>query len=233
MLLAAVLSIASNRPGSIIEAIGGAVLFATVLIWVVRPALAWYLARPGIGEHGIVLATLTVLFVAAWYTDKIGLYAVFGAFSVEMIMPRGPAVESIVATSDPMTRVFVPMFFTYSGLNTRFGLFTDPRVLLFALAAIVTAVAGKFGACWLAARIRGESAQTAAQIGALMYARGLMQLIALNIGLQAHIVTPALFTSLVLVAIVTTTMTAPLLSCLDRRAPDVAATRPREPTPLS
>jgi len=226
IMLAAVLSVASNRTWPIVEAIGGAALFAAVLVWVVRPAVAWYLRRPEMGEHSIVLATLTLVFIAAWFTDEIGLYAVFGAFSVGMIMPRGPAVERTVPTTDAVTRVFVPMFFTYSGLNTRFGLLTDPRVLLFALAAVLAAIAGKFGACWLAARIRGESGQTAAQIGALMNARGLMQLIALNIGLQAHIVTGALFTSLVLVALVTTVMTAPLLSYIDRRGASVRAATP-------
>jgi Kef-type K+ transport system membrane component KefB len=113
--------------------------------------------------------------------------------------------------------LLLPMFFTYSGLQTRFGLFSDPGVLLFALAAIVVAVVGKFGACWAAARLRGEPPAVATRIGALMNARGLMQLIALNIGLQAGIATRQLFTALVVVALVTTVMTAPLLGLLDRR----------------
>jgi Kef-type K+ transport system membrane component KefB len=109
------------------------------------------------------------------------------------------------------------MFFTYSGLNTRFGLLTDPALLIFSVSAIAIAVAGKFGACWAAARLRGEPRPVAARLGALMNARGLMQLIALNVGLQAHLVSRELFTALVLVALVTTTMTAPVLSWLDRR----------------
>jgi Kef-type K+ transport system membrane component KefB len=114
--------------------------------------------------------------------------------------------------------VFLPLFFTYSGLRTEFGLLNDPKVLAFALACVVLAIAGKFGACWGAARLRGESNEVALRVGALMNARGLMQLIALNVGLDAGIVNSALFTVLVLVALVTTIMTSPLLAYLDRRA---------------
>jgi Kef-type K+ transport system membrane component KefB len=82
----------------------------------------------------------------------------------------------------------------------------------------VLAIAGKFGACWGAARLRGETNEVALRVGALMNARGLMQLIALNVGLDAGIVNPALFTVLVLVALVTTIMTSPLLAYLERRS---------------
>jgi Kef-type K+ transport system membrane component KefB len=130
-----------------------------------------------------------------------------------------------------MTRVFVPMFFTYSGLNTRFALLTDPRLLLFSVAAIVAAVLGKYGACWAAARLRREPRPVAARLGALMNARGLMQLIALNVGLAANLVSRELFTALVLVALVTTTMTAPLLSLLDRRDQRATAAKDDLETP--
>jgi Kef-type K+ transport system membrane component KefB len=221
ILLAGVLSAASGRSWPVLKAAGGAIVFAAVLVVVVRPLLDRAMRHPGLSESSAVLVTLALLFAAAWFTDEIGLYAVFGAFSVGLAMPRVPAVERTVPTTDTITRVFVPMFFTYSGLNTRFGLLTDPALLLFSVAAVVTAVAGKFGACWVAARLRGEPGSVAARLGALMNARGLMQLIALNVGLQAHIVSRELFTALVLVALVTTMMTAPVLSWLDRR--DAAA----------
>ena len=220
-------SVATGRSWPISKAVGGAVLFAAVLVWIVRPLLQRYFGRPNLPESSVVLATLAVLFLAAWYTDEIGLYAVFGAFSIGAAMPQIAAVTMTEPTTNAITRVCVPMFFSYSGLNTRFGLLTDSRVLVFAIGAIVAAVASKFGGCWLAARLRGESSTTAAQIGVLMNARGLMQLIALNIGVQAHLVTDALFTSLVLVALVTTMMTAPLLALIDRRA----APSPAEPVP--
>jgi hypothetical protein len=128
-------------------------------------------------------------------------------------MPRGEAADKVVETLTPVAAaVFLPLFFTYSGLRTEFGLLGDPAVLLFAVACVALAIAGKFGACWAAARLRGEPQPVALRVGALMNARGLMQLIALNVGLEAGIVNSSLFTVLVLVALVTTLMTTPLLS---------------------
>jgi Kef-type K+ transport system membrane component KefB len=217
ILLAGVLSVAGGHSWPVLKAIGGAILFAVVLVVVVKPLLERFRGS----DASTTLVVLSLLFAAAWFTDEIGLYAVFGAFSVGMIVPRTEAIERITPTTNAVTWIFVPMFFTYSGLNTRFALLTDPRLLLFSLAAVVLAVVGKFGACWGAARLRGEPPSVALRIGALMNARGLMQLIALNLGLQAHLVSRGMFTALVLVALVTTTMTAPVLSWLDRRSPHV------------
>ncbi|MGW0820297.1 cation:proton antiporter [Streptomyces sp. NPDC002845] len=218
ILLAGVLSVASGEVSHVLTAVGGSLVFVAVLLLVGRRLLAWIVGRPGLGEETRLLGTVAVLFGAAWFTDIIDLYAVFGAFCVGMAMPRGEAAERVVRTTQSGTQVvFVPMFFTYSGLNTRFDVFADPAVMAFGVAAVVLAVAGKFGGCWAAARLRREPQSVALRVGALMNARGLMQLIALNIGLAAGIVTEALFSALVLVALVTTVMTAPLLSWLDRR----------------
>lgn len=214
VLLAGVLSVASGHAWPMVKAVGGIAVFAVVLIGVIKPLLA----RLTVSDATMTLVVLSVLFAAAWFTDEIGLYAVFGAFCIGLVVPVTPAVEQITPTTNAVTWIFVPMFFTYSGLNTRFALLTDPRLLLFSLAAVVLAVVGKFGACWGAARLRGEPPAVALRVGALMNARGLMQLIALNIGLQAHLVSRGMFTALVLVALVTTTMTAPVLSWLDRRS---------------
>ncbi|GAA3840052.1 cation:proton antiporter [Streptomyces coacervatus] len=218
ILLAGVLSVAKGEAGPVLKAVGGSLLFVTVLFLLGRRLLAWIVARPGLGDDTRLLFTVAVLFCAAWFTDTIGLYAVFGAFCVGMAMPRGEASEHLVRTTQSVTQVvFVPMFFTYSGLNTRFDVFSDPSVTAFGAAAVVLAVAGKFGGCWAAARLRGEPGPVAVRVGALMNARGLMQLIALNIGLAAGIVSEELFTALVLVALITTVMTVPVLSRLDHR----------------
>jgi len=220
VLLAAILSVHTGRTRPVLEAVGGAALFAAVVVLVLRKLLDKALAQPWMSDEGRLLVTVAVLFTAAWFTDEIGLYAVFGAFGVGMAMPRTAAAERVVHTTGFTVRiVFLPMFFTYSGLNTRFGLLGDPALLLFSLAAVVVAVVGKFGACWATARLRGEPNAVAARLGTLMNARGLMQLIALNVGLQAGLVNHSLFTALVLVALITTMMTAPLLSLLDRRLP--------------
>ena len=219
LLLAGVLSIASGHRGPIVKAVAGAVLFALVLLLVVRPALTRYFDRTDLAPSSAVFVIMALLFLAAWYTDEIGLYAVFGAFSLGAVVPRTPAAEQVTPVMGTLSQLFVPMFFVYSGLNTHFSSFSDGRVLVFALAAVAVAVVGKFGACWLGAVLAGETTRDAAYLGALMNARGLMQLIALNVGLQAGIVTQSLFSSLVLVALVTTVMTAPVLQLLDRRSP--------------
>jgi Kef-type K+ transport system membrane component KefB len=171
-------------------------------------------------EPARLLGVVALLFLVAWYTDEIGLYAVFGAFMVGVVMPRGEAADKVVDTLTPVaSALFLPLFFTFSGLRTEFGLLGDPAVLIFAVVCVALAIAGKFGACWAASRLRGEPSGVALRVGALMNARGLMQLIALNVGLEAGIVNSSLFTVLVLVALVTTLMTTPLLSWLDRRSP--------------
>jgi len=231
LLLAVVLAAASGRVTTALVTLGGAAAFAVALVTVGRRATRLLMSTDRLGDHGRLLGTVTLLFVVAWYTDEIGLYAVFGAFCIGAVMPRTARTDQVVATLTPMGRVvFLPLFFTYSGLRTSFGLLTDPAVLVFALACVVVAVIGKFGACWAAARVRGEPGGVALRVGVLMNARGLMQLIALNIGQEAGIVPPTLFTALVLVALTTTLMTAPLLTWIDgREVRRLAAAGPPEP----
>jgi Kef-type K+ transport system membrane component KefB len=219
-LLAGVLAVASGRPKPIVVAVGGIVLFALLVLYAARPLLARTLRQGASATDGQVLIVVAVLFAAAWFTDEIGLYSVFGAFCVGMAMPRGTASERAVTTISTSNRIiFLPMFFVYSGLNTRFGLLGNRSLLVFSVLAVVVAVVGKFCSCWLAARFSGQDQGTALRLGALMNARGLMQLIALNVGLQAGIINSELFTALVLVALVTTLMAAPALTLLDRVLP--------------
>jgi Kef-type K+ transport system membrane component KefB len=254
ILLAGVLSLASSRAWPVTKAIAGAVIYVIVLALIIRPLLDRYLRRP-VSPQAVFLITMTLVLAGAWFTSSIGLYAVFGAFSIGLVMPPAAAEADarepgegtpaagkppadvlgraqVGVTMEGISRVLVPMFFTYSGLNTRFALLGNLRVVLFSLAAIVVAVLGKSGACWLAARLAGESRPVSARVGALMNARGLMQLIALNVGLQAGLVNQDLFSSLVLVALVTTIMTTPILDWLDRRdqaaasAPAILAPEP-------
>jgi Kef-type K+ transport system membrane component KefB len=218
VLLAVVLGMHAGSAGPVALAVGGGLLFALLLVLVGRRVLAKAMGSERISADQKMLITALTLFAAAWFTDIIGLYAVFGAFCVGIVFPRVPAADAVLAKIMPIGRiVFLPLFFTYSGLNTRFALLADPKLLLFAVLCVVVAVVGKLGACWGAARLVGEPQPIALRVGVLINARGLMQLIALNVGLAAGIVSPALFTVLVLVALVTTIMTAPVLSWLDRR----------------
>jgi Kef-type K+ transport system membrane component KefB len=220
ILLAIVISMASGSSGPAIVAAVGAVVFAALLFGGGRQLLSRVIRDSGTGtDEWRLLVTAIVVFGAAWFTAKIGLYSVFGAFCVGVVFPRNKAADRVMATIAPLARiVFVPLFFTYSGLNTKFGLLANPGLLAFALLAVTVSIVSKLGACWGAARAAGEPQPTALRIGILMNARGLMQLIAINVGLQEGIVTSELFSVLVLVALVTTIMTAPLLTWYERRA---------------
>lgn len=217
VLLAGVFSIAQGSAGLVSLAAAGALGLVVVLAGVRRlRGQAARLAERAAPEHLLPLL-LGSMFLVAWYTDEIGLYAVFGAFSLGLVFPRAERLDGAVETLRPVGAVFLPLFFTYSGLNTDFALLGSGPVLLLTLGCVLVAVAGKFGACWLAARLAGEPGGVALRVGALMNARGLMQLIALNLGLAAGIVTQALFSALVVVAVVTTVMATPLLTWIDRR----------------
>ncbi|GAB3153750.1 cation:proton antiporter [Amycolatopsis sp. NPDC004378] len=218
VLLAVVLGMHAGSAGPVALALGGGVLFAGLVFIVGRRLLAKAMSSERVSVDQRVLITAMTLFAAAWFTDTIGLYAVFGAFCVGIAFPRAPAADAVLAKIMPIGRiVFLPLFFTYSGLNTRFALLADPKLLAFAVVCVLVAIVGKLGASWGAARLAGEPPAIASRVGVLVNARGLMQLIALNVGLAAGIVSPALFTVLVLVALVTTVMTAPVLGWLDRR----------------
>ncbi|WP_410668676.1 cation:proton antiporter [Amycolatopsis sp. cmx-4-68] len=218
ILLAVVLGMHAGSAGPVALALGGGVLFAGLVFVVGRRLLAKAMSSERVSIDQRVLITAMTLFAAAWFTDTIGLYAVFGVFCVGIAFPRIPAADAVLAKIMPIGRiVFLPLFFTYSGLNTRFALLADPKLLTFAVLCVFVAIVGKLGASWGAARLAGEPPAIASRVGVLVNARGLMQLIALNVGLAAGIVSPALFTVLVLVALVTTVMTAPVLSWLDRR----------------
>lgn len=224
VMLAVVIAFASGEPGPAFVTGGGAIVFGLVMWLFGRRVTGALMGSERSSDQARLLGTVVLLFLVAWYTDEIGLYAVFGAFAVGVVMPHTERADRVVDTLTPVAAtVFLPLFFTYSGLRTEFGLLGDPAVLAFAVACVVVAIAAKFGACWAAARMRGEPQGVALRIGALMNARGLMQLIALNVGLEAGIVSPLLFTVLVLVALVTTLMTTPVLSWLDRRDARAAA----------
>ncbi|MDI6100456.1 cation:proton antiporter [Actinoplanes sp. NEAU-A12] len=218
ILLAGVLALASGEAGPAALAVGGAVLFAPLMWFGGRRAAASLMTTGRLDDRGRLLCTVALLFLTAVYTDTIGLHAVFGAFTLGALTPPSERADRVMNAVSPVAgTVLLPLFFTYTGLRTDIGMITDPAALLFTVACVALAVAGKFGACWVAARLCGEPQGVALRVGALMNARGLMQLIAVNAGLEAGIVTPALFTVLVTVALVTTLMTTPLLTRIDAR----------------
>jgi Kef-type K+ transport system membrane component KefB len=217
-VLAVVLASFGAGNGVAITAIVGGIVFATFML-VVAPKLLAPLGRMAEHEQALnqsmsptLLSIVLMLFMlAAYIADLIGLHAVFGGFLLGSVMPRGALVDQLRKRLEPFTVVLLlPMFFTYSGLNTQLTLVNDVELLLFAFLILAASVLAKFGACWAAARLTGQDNSTALGIGALMNARGLMELIIINIGLQAGVIGPALFSILVLMAIVTTLMASPL-----------------------
>jgi Kef-type K+ transport system membrane component KefB len=171
--------------------------------------------RQGEMDHSTLAIALILMSLGAWFTDIIEIYAVFGAFIMGVAMPRGKFAEEIVRIMFPITTtMLLPFFFIWSGLNTKIGLVNTPYLWMLAFIALAVAVAGKWLGCYLAARISGEPNRDAMAIGTLMNARGLMELIILNIGLQRGIIEPALFTIMVMMAIVTTLMATPLFTLI-------------------
>lgn len=213
-VLAVVLASFQNNISIAIYAIGGGVLFALVTLLVIKPLLQPWgkkVAASGEMSVGILSSVLMLTMLGAWFTDFIQIYAVFGAFVMGIAMPRGKFAQELHRIIYPLTTAFLlPVFFVYSGLNTKIGLVNTPFLWLIAALVLLAAIVGKGVACYLAARWHGESHREAMAIGTLMNARGLMELIILNIGLQRGIIEPALFAILVLMAIVTTLMATPI-----------------------
>jgi Kef-type K+ transport system membrane component KefB len=158
---------------------------------------------------------LALMALGAWFTDLIGLHAVFGAFVMGAALPRGAVVRDTVNRIQPLAvALLLPLFFTYSGLNTRIGLLNSGYLWLMCGLVMLAAVLGKGVACWLAARASGLPNREALGIGTLMNARGLMELIIINIGLQRGVISPELFAILVIMAVLTTLMASPLFDWL-------------------
>ncbi|HEY8358350.1 MAG TPA: cation:proton antiporter, partial [Ramlibacter sp.] len=202
-------------------AIGGGVAFALFMTFAGHKLLRRLAVglRPGAPLPASLLAVVLALFaLSAFAMDAIGIHAVFGGFLLGCAMPRGPLTEKLRELLQPFVVVFLlPMFFTYSGLNTRLDMLFQPAIFIAALAILAASFGGKGIACWAAARLNGEPPRDAMAIGALMNARGLMELIIINIGLAAGVILPGLFSILVLMAVVTTLMATPLFNWIMRR----------------
>jgi Kef-type K+ transport system membrane component KefB len=233
-VLAVVLASLGAGPGvAVIAIVGGA--FLSVVMIVFGPRMFAPLGRLAEREHAsgqplstTVLAAALILFtLSAWFADYVGLHAVFGGFLIGTAMPRGVFADRLRQLLEPFTLVFLlPVFFTYSGLNTQLTMVNTAPLLLIALGVLAASIFAKFVACWAAARLSGQDNRSSLGIGALMNARGLTELIILNIGLSAGIIGPPLFSMLVLMAIVTTLMASPLFEAVYGRAARARAELP-------
>ena len=227
VLLATVVATAKGSIFGAVLAIGGGLAYLLFMIYLGRPLLArletWTPRRADVERTGgvpiaHVSVILLVVLTASWFTDLVGIYSVFGAFVAGLVMPRGALIDSIRARFEPLTAyLLIPAFFIYSGLNTQLNLILDGPTLLMAAIVLVVSFAAKFGAVGLAARWQGMSWYEAGSMGALANARGLMELILLNIGFEAGLISSKLYTILALMTIITTFAATPLQRLFERR----------------
>jgi len=217
-MLAAVMACFSGKPETVLLTVAGGALYAVVTLGPLKALLLKMESRRSRPVSGPMLGfILMLLMLGAWFTDFIRLYAVFGAFIMGTAMPKGALTETLKRFIEPLTTNFLlPLFFIYSGLNTKLGLVLSPNLWILTLAVVAIACVGKGAGCTIAALCNGETKWNAIAIGALMNSRGLMELILLNVGLERGLITPALFTVMVTMALVTTMMTAPVFEWASR-----------------
>lgn len=194
--------------------LGASVAFVFLMLGLVRPALRPMEPRLREGEPlpaGWLSGVLVGLALTCFVTDTIGIYSIFGAFALGVCLPRRRVAPRLLAIIEPLTTaLLLPMFFVYSGLNTSISVLASGSALGVTLVLLLAACAGKLIGCSAAARLAGSTLRESLCIGALMNARGLMELILLNIALERKVITPTLYSILVVVAIVTTLIASPL-----------------------
>ncbi|KNZ72012.1 K(+)/H(+) antiporter 1 [Termitomyces sp. J132] len=215
------LSVALVNAGSGVTAVY--ILLACVgwtlfLLFIVKYALLWLARKSGSVESGptvlFMTVTILILFASAFFTDVIGVHAIFGAFVTGIIVPRegNLAIALTEKLEDMVAIIFLPLYFTLSGLSTNLGLLNNGITWAYTIAIVFTAFIGKFGGCSLAAKYAaGFSWRESAAIGSLMSCKGLVELIVLNVGLSAGILTQRVFSMFVLEALILTFMTTPLV----------------------
>jgi Kef-type K+ transport system membrane component KefB len=213
-LLAVVIATMGGNVATAVITIVGCATYAAVVLTAGRTALR-PLGRTADAEGRLgdarFTSVLILVMIAAAVTDAIGVHAVFGTFVLGAAMPRGILAQEMRRRIAPLTMgLLVPLFFAYSGLNTQIGLLSSAALWLVAIVVLAIACVGKGAACALAARANGEDWRHSLAIGTLMNARGMMELIILTIGLERGIITPTLFTMMVLMALATTIAATPL-----------------------
>jgi Kef-type K+ transport system membrane component KefB len=225
-ILAFVVGIAgANGLGSTVACLALLILFVAVMLRVVRPRLPHWLGTDQMnnGEPGRATLTAVLIFMtaSALATEAMGIHALFGAFLAGVVMPRRNGFrEYVLLRLGNFSSLFLlPLFFAFSGLRTHLGLLNDAASWLVCLAIISIATVGKLGGTAISARLTGMGWKDAFALGALMNTRGLVELVALNIGYDLGILPPTIFAMMVLMSLVTTFLTGPLLNLIERVTP--------------
>jgi Kef-type K+ transport system membrane component KefB len=220
-LLALLSGVVQNKLGGLGFTLLGTVAFIAFMFLAVRPALAWLTARYDRSRlsQGVVVLVFLGLLLSALATEAIGIHAVFGAFLFGAVIPHDGTVarEFTHRLKDLTTVVLLPAFFALTGMRTRLNFDLGDWAVCGVI--VLAATAGKFGGSFAAARLTGLDARTSAALGLLMNTRGLMGLIVLHVGMKNGVISPALFSMMVVMALATTLTTAPLLHLLTPRPP--------------
>lgn len=219
-MLAAIVSVVRTQGPSAWLTVALTVLYGAFMLLIVEPRIRrWIDRRPerAVNENLIGLV-LVGLLVSALITESIGIHALFGAFLLGAIIPHDSQLARSleVRLHDLVVIFLLPAYFAFTGLRTRLSLLDGWQDLATCALILLVACLGKFGGSALAARFTGLSMRDSAAIGVLMNTRGLMELVVLNVGLDLGVISPRLFAMLVVMAVVTTMMTAPLLNLLLR-----------------
>lgn len=200
-------------------------VFVALMLLVVKPGLPRWIGARQLNQENPSKDTLAlvvcVVVASAFFTEVIGIHALFGAFLAGAIMPDtgGFRHKLAVRIENFSSVLLLPLFFAFTGLRTQVGLLNDWQGWLLCLGIIGVATLGKLGGSAVTARLTGMSWSESLQLGALMNTRGLMELIALNIGYDLGILPPRIFTMLVIMALATTMLTGPLLTLFGSRQP--------------
>jgi len=220
-ILAAVIAIV--KAGSLLNSIH-VIVFAIAYVFLMLKVVRPFLARVGSLKNSrqslskpVVAIFLLTLIISAYTTEIIGIHALFGAFMAGAIMPENAKFRAIIIdkVEDLSVIVLLPLFFVFTGLRTKIGLIDTPEMWQITGIIILVAVAGKFLGSAIAAKVVGQSWRDSLAIGALMNTRGLMELIVLNIGKDLGVLDDRIFAMLVIMALVTTFMTGPLLDLIN------------------
>ena len=235
-LLAGVIAIV--KAGSMVSALATvvlAVLFVVMMFKLVRPVLKRLGERHSNQQtlsKRIVVVFFTTLLISAYCAEAIGIHALFGAFLAGVIMPPHPGFRHVFIEKikDVSLVLLLPLFFVLTGLRTEIGLLNTAAQWGTCIVIILLAVTGKFIGSTLAARFTRHSWHDSLVIGALMNTRGLMELIVLNIGFDLGVLTPEVFSMMVIMALVTTFMTGPALDLINYFVPEKAEARTKRNT---
>ena len=221
-LLAIVIAIA--KAGTFVSAlytIGLTLVYIAFMFLVMRPFLkkiGEIYAYSEVINKSFVGFIFLILVLSAATTEVIGIHALFGAFIAGVVMPPSPGFRKIMMekVEDLALVFFLPLFFAFTGLRTEIGLINTPSLWCVCLLFILVAITGKLGGCTLAAKAVGENWKDSLIVGTLMNTRGLMELVALNIGYEMGVLPPEIFVILVIMALITTFMATPLLAFVER-----------------